>query len=62
MLVKTKVMSFDKSVFNDETISVNINGFLSDNGITHDMLIDIKMTQIKNTAEDLKILIIYKEY
>ena len=62
MPVKTKVMTFEKTTFNDATITSNINAFLKEHGITHDTLIDIKMTQIDNTMKDLVVLIIYKEY
>lgn len=62
MPVKTKVMTFDKTKFNDGTISANINEFLNTNHITHDTLIDIKMTQVDNVSENLTVLIIYKEY
>lgn len=62
MPVKTKVMTFEKTTFNDATITSNINTFLKEHNITHDTLIDIKMTQIDNTMKDLVVLIIYKEY
>lgn len=62
MPVKTKVMTFDKTKFNDETITANINDFLNINRITDDTLVDIRMTQINNVSEDLTVLIIYKEY
>lgn len=61
MPIKTKVMTFEKTQFNDETVTTNINGFLKENYITEEKLIDIKMTQINNTMKDLIVLIIYKE-
>lgn len=61
MPIKTKVMTFEKIQFNDETVTANINRFLDENYITEKKLIDIKMTQISNTMKDLVVLIIYKE-
>lgn len=62
MPIKTKMMTFEKIRFNDETVTININRFLTENYITDEKLIDIKITQINNTMKDLVVLIIYKEY
>lgn len=59
MRVSTKMMSFDKEVFTDATITNAINEFLGEEDITPDMLIDVKMM---GTDKITTILVIYKEY
>lgn len=59
MRVSTKMMSFDREVFTDATITNAINEFLGEEDITPDMLIDVKMM---GTDKIITILVIYKEY
>lgn len=59
MRVSTKMMSFDREVFTDATITNAINEFLGEEDITPDMLIDVKMM---GTDKITTLLIIYKEY
>ena len=59
MRVSTKMMSFDREVFTDATITNAINEFLGEEDITPDMLIDVKMM---GTDKITTILVIYKEY
>lgn len=59
MRVSTKMMSFDREVFTDATITNAINEFLGEEDITPDMLMDVKMM---GTDKITTILVIYKEY
>lgn len=59
MRISTKMMSFDREVFTDATITNAINEFLGEEDITPDMLIDVKMMGIDKITT---ILVIYKEY
>ena len=59
MRISTKMMSFDREVFTDATITNAINEFLGEEDITPDMLMDVKMM---GTDKITTILVIYKEY
>ena len=59
MIVKTIMLSFDNISYDDDDITDYLNNTLSENDITSDELIDIKMSSYAHHRE---FLIIYKRH